>query len=243
MMPLILLGVGVLVFLWLLSRAFRRPQRPPYQYPAPGMGGPSQPVPSPVGPAPNYGPGPRPGAPPMGNPGYAPAGPAVGNPGYGPPPGYGYGGPPPPPQRTGGGFVSGALGGLGGAIAGNILYDQFGRPHPTEGAPPAGGVHNAGGMYPPVHPGDQAPPSETYDPTAGAGGDWGGTPEPAPSADDWSGSGDAGAGGDWGGSPTQEASSDPGAGGDWGSGDDGGAGGDGERWLQRPRVDRRRYRW
>ncbi len=239
MMPLILLGVGVLVFLWLLSRAFRRPQQPPYQYPAQGMGGPSQPVPSPVGSQPNYGPGPRPGAPPPGSPGYAPAGPAMGNPGYGPP-GYGYGGTPPPPQRSGGGFLSGALGGLGGAIAGNILYDQFGRPHPAEGVPPAGGVHDAGGMNPPVHPNDQAPPPESYDPNAGAGGDWGGTPEQAPTSDDWSGSGDAGAGG----TPTQEASSDPGAGGDWGSGDDGGAGGD---WASGgssdPAPDRRRCRW
>jgi len=74
-----------------------------------------------------------------------------------------------------GNFAAGALGGLGGAIAGNILYDQFGRPHhaPAPGAPPH--EHSAAGVFPPTAPGPgQEPPRETFDPNAGATGDWGG---------------------------------------------------------------------
>lgn len=103
------------------------------------------------------------GPPQMGGRGY-------GAPGYGAP---GYGG------GRGGGFFSGLLGGLGGAVAGNWLYDQFGNRH--SGATPT----DSGGF----HGGD----------SGGDGGDWGGT------SGDWGGDvsggdwgGDAG-GGDWGG--------------------------------------------
>ena len=56
-------------------------------------------------------------------------------PGYGGP-GYGYGGP------RGGGFFSGMLGGLGGALAGNWLYDQFSGRH-------AGAGHTDAAAYTP----------------------------------------------------------------------------------------------
>ena len=98
---------------------------------------PLSPPPPPQGgyaPAPPQGPGPRPALP-YGQPGYGPPpGPGYPAGGYGPgyPPGGGYG---PPPPRQGGGFVSGALGGLGGAVLGNILYDKFGHPHTPEGQP------------------------------------------------------------------------------------------------------------
>src|SRR5262249_22171665 len=53
--------------------------------------------------------------------GYAGGPGRMGGPGYGP--GYGYGG-------GGGGFLSSVFGGIGGALAGNWLYDQFsGRHH------------------------------------------------------------------------------------------------------------------
>lgn len=96
------------------------------------------------------------GPPPMGGRGY-------GAPGYGAP---GYGG-----AGRGGGFFSGLLGGLGGAVAGNWLYDQFGNRHSGGGPIDSGGFQGG-------------------DPGAG-GGDWGGT------SGDWGG--DAGGGGDWGG--------------------------------------------
>jgi uncharacterized membrane protein YgcG len=234
-LPLILLGVGVLIFLWLLSRVFRRPQqRDYYGGPAPGVGG----QPQPIGPAAGFGPAPRPSAPPVMNPGSAPgvpptahpgsgpAGPLVANPGY---PAGGYGAPP-PPQRPGGGFVSGALGGLGGAIVGNILYDKFGHPHPASEAPPTGGVSHTGGIVPPAPPegGVEPPaPSETYDPVAGAGGDWGGGSEQGQPTSDWGGSGDAGAGGDWStGQPQEAPSESPDASGEWSEPGDAGAGGD-----------------
>jgi uncharacterized protein len=125
----------------------------------------------------------------------------MGGPGYGP--GYGGGG-------GGGGFMSSMFGGIGGALAGNWLYDQFsGRHHdsslgasnydPAAGAPPtdAGPEWGAGGAEGDWGGGDAG---------AGGGGDWGG------------GGGDAGGGGDWGG----------GGGGDWGGG--GGGGDDGGSW-------------
>jgi uncharacterized protein len=88
-----------------------------------------------------------------------------GVPGYGPgagAPGYGMGG---------GGFWSGLFGGLGGAMAGNWLYDQMtGRHHHHD-------------------------PSPGHDPGhATAGDDWGGAGD---AGADWGGAGDAG--GDWGG--------------------------------------------
>jgi uncharacterized protein len=113
--------------------------------------------------------------------------------GYGAP---GYGG--------GGGFFSGMLGGLGGALAGNWLYDQFSGRH--------GGMNSADAMH-----------SADY----GAGGaDQGGdaivgaddNPAGGGSWDD-AGTGDTG-GGDWGG-----------GGGDWGGGGgDWGGGGGGGDW-------------
>jgi len=66
----------------------------------------------------------RMGGRPMGGPG---GGYPAGGPGYGAP---GYGG-------GGGGFMSSLFGGIGGAMAGNWLYDQFSGRH-----------HGAGGMYP-----------------------------------------------------------------------------------------------
>jgi uncharacterized membrane protein YgcG len=123
-------------------------------------------------------------------------GPGMGGaPGYG---GYGYGG-------RGGGFFSGMLGGLGGALAGNWLYDQFSGRHGhvtsadaasaadyTSGTPDQGGDAIVGA--------DDNPGGGTSWDDGGAadtgGGDWGG------GGGDWGG-GDGG--GDWGG----------GGGGDW----------------------------
>ncbi len=130
----------------------------------------------------DQGPGPMAGGPGMG--GYGPGG-----------MGGGYGGGYGQPQR--GGFWSGVMGGLGGAVAGNWLYDQF-----------SGRSHNAG----------QAQDYTTGagfmggDPGAGStGNDWGGT------AGDWGGNDAAGGagGGDWGG-----------GGGDWGGGGGDSGGGD-----------------
>ena len=80
--------------------------------------------------------------------------------------------------------MSGMLGGIGGAVVGNILYDQFGRPHearmaaPTHDAGAGGGI---GGITPPGQSGGGIePPHETYDPNAGVGGDWGGGNESNP---------------------------------------------------------------
>jgi uncharacterized membrane protein YgcG len=257
-LPLLIAGgVGVLVLLWLLSRARGGSQQ---SYPAASQ---PQPQPQPQGgyaPAPQGGypaagpaPGPRPAPPYGGRPGYAPP-PGPGYPAGGPGPGYpagGYGAP--PPQQGGGGFVSGALGGLGGAVLGNILYDKFGRPHTPEGhplpMPPQGSEH--GGAVPPVPTGgptESPPPSETYDPDAGAGGDWGTPPDPNQAGTtEWGvgDSGDAGwtplpdesAGGEWnqagatGDWNVQEPAPDEPAGaeGDWGdnsAGSDADAGGD-----------------
>jgi uncharacterized protein len=111
--------------------------------------------------------------------------------------------------------LSGALGGLGGAIAGNILYDKFGRPHDHEGNPvqvPGSVVPEHRGDWSGSENQDAGTPAESYDPDAGAGADWGGD----------NASADTGATGDWGG-----GDADTGAGGDWGGGDaDTGAGGD-----------------
>ena len=191
-------GLGIVLVLWAISKVFKRPQQADYG--KPGAYGPN---PNPAG----YGPNPNRGMPPQGYPpqgGYGPGG--------SPPPGYGPGYGPPPQQGGGGGFVQGALGGLGGAIVGNILYDKFGRPHDPSNPSPEGFPHHGGGMLPPTqdaNPGawpGSPQPSESYDPNAGAGGDWG-TPDAAP---------DQGAGGDWG---TSDPAPDQGAGGDWGSAD------------------------
>ncbi|MDG3007324.1 TPM domain-containing protein [Paludisphaera mucosa] len=126
---------------------------------------------------------PRPG-PGMGGPGY---GPGMGGPGYG----GGYGG-------RGGGFFSSMLGGIGGAMAGNWIYDQFSGRN--------SGHHSDASSYTPMTGQDD------FGPTSPDGGDAiiGG------SDDSQGGSwGDSG-GGDWGGGS---------GGGDWGGGggDDGGS--------------------
>ncbi|HEX8203320.1 MAG TPA: TPM domain-containing protein [Isosphaeraceae bacterium] len=236
-----LLVAGVILVIWLL-RSLTRGRRADQYAPTPGAGG--SPAGQFVGGTPAYGPSGRPAPPVGGPPGYGPAGrPVGGAPGYGPGPAYpaagGYG--PPPPQGGGGGFLSSALGGLGGAIAGNILYDKFGRPHPqqptspgdavpheTHHLPPEAGFPPAGAAPLP----DGGPAHETADPNAGVGGDWGSPEAPAPepaAGDEWGN--DAAAGGDWGASEAAAggdwSAPDPGAGGDWGGGDaDAGAGGD-----------------
>ena len=246
---LIVAALGILFVLWMLGKLFRgatRPtapnqftnQAPPQGY---GPGVPQQPTYAPPAP-------PRPGAPypPQPQPGYAP-GPGYGPPQQGYPPqgypqqGYPQPGYAPPQPRPGGGFISGALGGLGGAVVGNIIYDQFGRPHPHEGAP----AGHAGVVppVPPVPPGAPVAPvppeHESYDPNAGAVGNWGTPAAPdsgasgdwgAPAAPDAGASGDWGApapepdaGADWGSpAPEREPEPDAGGGGDWG-GDSGGS--------------------
>jgi hypothetical protein len=124
-------------------------------------------------------------------------------PGMGGGPGYGYGGGPGYGGR-GGGFFSGMLGGLGGALAGNWLYDQFsGGRHGQYGSADAGSMPDSTGT-----------PDQGGDAIIGADDDPGG----GTSWDDGGGGGggDVG-GGDWGG-----------GGGDWGGGggDWGGGGGD-----------------
>lgn len=207
---LVIGGAVVLVLLWLVSRAFRRPQA------APARMAPQGPAQAPAGNPPG-GYAPRPGPAPGGygyGPGQAPA------PGPGYPGGPAYG-PAAPPPRQGGGFVSGMLGGLGGAVVGNILYDKFGRPlehgaSHEHGVPP--GSYPAGST-PPMPP-DQAgvsPSAESYDPAAGQSGDWG-------SAQPQAGEAAAGAEGNWG-APPENAPDQPspeswnenaGAEGDWG---------------------------
>ncbi|WP_422926657.1 TPM domain-containing protein [Singulisphaera sp. PoT] len=122
--------------------------------------------------------------------GHGYAGPGrMGGPGYGAP---GYGG----AGGGGGGFLSSMFGGIGGAIAGNWLYDQFsGRHH--------GGYTDNSSTY-----GDAG---QGYSGDSGAS-DWSGG---GGVSGDWGDSG-GGGGGDWGG----------GGGGDWGGGDSGGGGGD-----------------
>lgn len=132
----------------------------------------------------------RPAGYPQGMPGPQPGpGMGPGGPGYGP----GYGGAYP---GRGGGFFSSMLGGIGGAMAGNWLYDQFsGRGH-----------------------GQHTNDASSYSPMAGGRDDFGGDPygdsivgghDGGDQGASW---GDSG-GGDWGDS----------GGGDWGGGDDGGS--------------------
>ncbi|MBV8233870.1 MAG: TPM domain-containing protein [Planctomycetaceae bacterium] len=114
--------------------------------------------------------------------GYAGGPRMMGGQGYGAP---GYGG-------RGGGFLSSLFGGIGGAMAGNWLYDQF------------SGRHHGGGYADNTSQG-----ADVGDQGMGAGGsDWSG----GGAVGDWGG--DAGSGGDWGGGD--------GGGGDWGGGGDGG---------------------
>ena len=110
--------------------------------------------------------------------GYGPGMGRMGAPGYG-----GMGG-------GGGGFMSSLFGGIGGALAGNWLYDQFsGRGHQ--------GYNESAGYG----PADNS-----------AATDWsGGTDQSA----DWGGGGDTGAGGDWGGGGGGGDWGGGGGGGDW----------------------------
>jgi uncharacterized protein len=127
----------------------------------------------------------------MGRPGFGPGG---YGPGYGAP---GYGGR--------GGFWQGMLGGLGGAFAGNWLYDQFsGRHHHPN--------QDYGANYPGIDPANQAGGEWTG---GEVGGDWGGGGGDAGGS--W-GVADSGGGGDWGGGGGDWG----GGGGDWGGGDAGG---------------------
>lgn len=121
------------------------------------------------------GPGAGPG---MGGPGY---GPGMGGPGYGAP---GYGG-------RGGGFFSGMLGGLGGAIAGNWIYDQFSGRHSqghhtdASGYTPMGGDNYGGDGI--IGGNDDGGQGGSWGDSGG--GDWGG------GGGDWGGGGDDG--GSW----------------------------------------------
>lgn len=130
----------------------------------------------------NRGVGPQ--APGYGQPGYGQ--PGYGQPGYGP--GYGQ-------QGGGGGFMSGLLGGLGGAVAGNYLYDQF-RGHGGGGQ---GSGHDVGGSY---QQSDSGVTGGDYDYSGSSGGSWqdsgGAEADFGSGGGDWGGGGDSGGGGgDW----------------------------------------------
>jgi uncharacterized protein len=81
--------------------------------------------------------------------------------------------------------MSSLFGGIGGAMAGNWLYDQFSGRH-----------HGSGNMYPDQTNYDQGS-SPADDPSTGSwgggGGDWGG----GGGGGDWGGGGGDGGGGDW----------------------------------------------
>ncbi|MGO9601358.1 MAG: TPM domain-containing protein [Isosphaeraceae bacterium] len=128
-------------------------------------------------------------------------GPGYGGPGMGP----GYGGPGGYGAPRGGGFFSGMLGGLGGALAGNWLYDQFSGHH--------GGHTDVASAVSPDAPVSQSPESDAF-----VGGD-----DDSQGGTSWDDPGSTGsAGGDWGGGD---------GGGDWGGGGgDSGGGGDGGGW-------------
>jgi uncharacterized protein len=119
--------------------------------------------------------------------GYPPGpGGRMGGPGYGAP-GYGGGG--------GGGFFSSMMGGIGGALAGNWLYDQFSGRHHDGGNYADNTSYGDGGQD---YSGDTG--GGNWDAGGGVSDDWGG----GGGGGDWGGGG----GGDWGGG-------DGGGGGDW----------------------------
>ncbi|MBV8486800.1 MAG: TPM domain-containing protein [Planctomycetaceae bacterium] len=135
-------------------------------------------------------------------------GPGFGGPGGG----YGYGAP------RGGGFFSGMLGGLGGALAGNWLYDQFSGRH-------GGHTDYASTAAPdttvPETSGSQSPDSGAF-----VGGD-----DDGPGGTSWDDSGSSGSGGDWAGADGGGGWGGGDGGGDWGGGGgDWGGGGDGGGW-------------
>ena len=209
-MNYVFLAGGVLLVLWIVSRVFRRSSGPPQQF-GPGQGYAPGPNPNQAY-GPGYGPPPQGGYRPQPQAGYAP-----------PPPGYGGYAPPPP---AGGGIMGSVLGGMGGAVLGNILYDKFGRAHevpqgtthlPADLAPPAGSQWHQANLD---ATGGAAAPAESFDPNAGAGGDWGDG-----AATDQAG---AGAGGDWG--DASAPAPDGGGGGDWGNAADPNAQGAGGDW-------------
>ncbi|QEH38301.1 hypothetical protein OJF2_68990 [Aquisphaera giovannonii] len=137
----------------------------------------------------------------MGGPGYGP-GPG---PGYGAGPGYGYGG----GYGRGGGFFSNMLGGLGGALAGNWLYDQFSGRHGS-GHVDASSYMNPGETQYTGIPDDGGDNFVGGDDNGGMGGSWG------EAGDAGGGSwGDSGGGGGWFGGGGD-------SGGSWGGGDGGG---------------------
>lgn len=216
-MPEVLfVGVGALALLWLLGKTLRRPRPqavqpeteyaragvPPHESPGPGV--------RPAGPfgGPGNGPGPRPGYPRQ----------------------QGSHGPPPLQQGGGGGFMSGILGGLGGAVVGNILYDKFGRPHsaaPQQGGEGSYAEHDLpeAPIPPPIHddPATPLPIVKTYHPDSDGSdcNESAATPDPTD-------------GGDWGGplSDTVGNRVEDGDGGDCGYSDGGVDGrGGGEWWI------------
>jgi hypothetical protein len=134
----------------------------------------------------------------MPRPGMGPGGPGY----YGGGPGYG---------GRGGGFFSGMLGGLGGALAGNWLYDQFSGRH--GGVNSADAVHSTDYASGIPDQGGDAIVGADDNPGGGASWDDGGTTDTG--GGDWGGGGGdwGGGGGDWGG-----------GGGDWGGGGGGGGG-------------------
>jgi hypothetical protein len=156
-----------------------------------------------------YGPGPGAGP-----------GPGYGGPGYGAP-GYGGGG-------GGGGFMSGMLGGLFGAAAGNWLYDSFGRGGGGFGGGGMGGAGYGGGGR--SYEGESGPaPSDADQDYSGSGGDFGSQDDGGGGGGDYGGSGGDFGGGDSGGGDFGGGGGDfGGGGGDFGGGggDFGGGGGD-----------------
>jgi hypothetical protein len=130
----------------------------------------------------------------------------MGQPGMGPGPG-GYGGPGYGYGGRGGGLFSGILGGLGGALAGNWLYDQFSGRH-------SGGMTSADAMHSTDYGADQggdASVGADDNPAGGTSWDDGGGGDTG--GGDW-----GGGGGDWGGGGGDWGGGGGGGGGDWGGG-------------------------
>jgi uncharacterized protein len=119
--------------------------------------------------------------------GQNPQQPGLGGPGYGAP-GYGSG------FGGGGGFFSGLMGGIGGALLGNALFDAF-RPRDRFNDNPGGGYDSG------------------FQDQSWQGNDAGQVSDSGADSGSW---GDSGSGGDWGGG------GDGGFGGDSGGGDSGG---------------------
>jgi len=108
-----------------------------------------------------------------------PSTPGYGAPGYGGGPGFG----------GGGGFFSGLMGGLGGALLGNALFDAF-RPHDRFNDNPGGGGGSEAGFQDQGWQGNDA--GQVGDTTGGSWGDSGGG-----GGGGGGDSGGGGGGGDW----------------------------------------------